>query len=95
MLYEKTLSRKAISVSTKSRAENESPVLENGRLKSQSNSFWINVLRFPVDLCRRLRKNKNDRTKPREQAAAGKILNLMRHVISYIRGMEALADNFS
>lgn len=76
MLYEKTLSRKVVSVSSKARPDENSKIAMNGTTKKTDRSRWKKVVEF---LGRPFRsKNKKTPDKANELASMGKILNLMR-----------------
>ena len=91
MLYEKTLSRKVVSVSSKSRepnVESEPEVILNGNgssgtMKVTDRPWWKKV----VDYVMRPFRDRNDNSQPvesleksKELATMGKIMNLMRQV---------------
>lgn len=78
MLYEKTLSRKVVSLSTKSRAEEGPAAIPNGNSKTPSVSIWSNAVNFSLKLFRRSKRTPQASTETDELATTGKILNLMR-----------------
>jgi hypothetical protein len=79
MLYEKTLSRKIVSISTKARPEKNGNVA-NGNGKQADRFRWRKVLDSaitPFRLCWG-RSNTTKTSDEKELATMGKILNLMR-----------------
>ena len=76
MLYEKTLSRKVVSVSSKARADEDSKINGNRVARRASRSYWMKIL----DLWRMPFWSKNTKLadKSKELASMGKIMNLMR-----------------
>lgn len=79
MLYEKTLSRKVVSISTKARPE-ENGNASNGNRKQASRSGWKKALDIairPFRLCWS-RPKATKTSDEKELATMGKILNLMR-----------------
>jgi hypothetical protein len=87
MLYEKTLSRKVVSVSTKARAnENVDAITKgDGKHVSQLTRFFERLLN-PFRLC----CGRSNRVKPTDEielATMGKILNLMRYVKCHLHGI--------
>lgn len=76
MLYEKTLSRKVVSISAKARETNGS---SNGHVKSEKTSTWRKALHYvfyPFTAC--LGRSKSKKEDEDNLATMGKILNLMR-----------------
>jgi len=88
MLYEKTLSRKVVSVSSKARIEDNSRPIPAGAGKQAELSPWGRVLRYLVmpfrSLCGPSHRAKAP-DKSSELASMGKILNLMRQVSKILR----------
>lgn len=78
MLYEKTLSRKVVSISTKARAAENGDVSGNGHSKPISRlESALSRLATPFRMC----WGRSKRAKPTDEvelATMGKILNLMR-----------------
>jgi hypothetical protein len=77
MLYEKTLSRKVVSISSKPVDEDHSEANGNGNLKPAEHSRWRRAFDF---LMRPFRKSQSVKSqdKSKELATMGKIMNLMR-----------------
>lgn len=76
MLYEKTLSRKVVSVGTKTREDEHSKVNGNGVMKKTRRLGWRKVVEF---LSRPFRSKKAmNPENPKDLASMGKIMNLMR-----------------
>lgn len=76
MLYEKTLSRKVVSVSSKARTDEAPKLNDNGTTKKASRSYWTKLMTFlgkPFGS-----KKAKTVDNPRELASMGKIMNLMR-----------------
>jgi ABC-type multidrug transport system fused ATPase/permease subunit len=79
MLYEKTLSRKVVSISSKARSEENSDHATNGHGKQEEQSQWRKVLGYilyPIKTCCSRSKKSKDK---KDLASMGKILNLMRN----------------
>lgn len=76
MLYEKTLSRKVVSVSSKARADENSKNDGNGVAKEESRRGWTKVVEFLRRPFISKKAKHDDRSK--ELASMGKIMNLMR-----------------
>jgi len=76
MLYEKTLSRKVVSISSKPVDEGHSEANGNGTLKPAEHSRW-RAFDFLVRPFRQYRSAKS-KDKSKELATMGKIMNLMR-----------------
>lgn len=76
MLYEKTLSRKVVSVSNKARLDESAKVNGNGAANKQDRSWWAQVFKFLVKPFRS--KKSKTAGKSKELASMGKIMNLMR-----------------
>lgn len=75
MLYEKTLSRKVVSVSSKARVDENSKMNGNGVPKKTGRSFWSKVVEF---LRKPFGSKAKTSEKSKELASMGKIMNLMR-----------------
>jgi hypothetical protein len=87
MLYEKTLSRKVLSISSKARTEDGSASLpaQNGSRKTDNRAGWkkaLNFLVYPILTC--CGRSKAKTTEKDELATMGKILNLMRYELSNV-----------
>lgn len=81
MLYEKTLSRKVVSVSSKARIEENSEQTTNGHAKQTDSSGWrrwLSYVLYPLQTCCGNRFKKAKSPDKKELASMGKILNLMR-----------------
>jgi hypothetical protein len=79
MLYEKTLSRKVVSISSKTIVEVNLDITTNGASKQVESRNWkvaLNYLISPVKYCF-FRRSKSA-SKEKQLASMGKILNLMR-----------------
>jgi hypothetical protein len=79
MLYEKTLSRKVVSISSKARPEDDLQDT-NGHAKKAKTSIWRRTFEFAAFLFRPFcgSRSKDNFKKKDELASMGKILNLMR-----------------
>jgi hypothetical protein len=75
MLYEKTLSRKVVSVSSKARPDETPKMNGNGFAKKAGRSCWTKMVDF---LGRPFRSKTKTVDKSKELASMGKIMNLMR-----------------
>jgi hypothetical protein len=76
MLYEKTLSRKVVSVSSKARADENHKINGNGVTTKSNRSYWTKMISF---LSKPFWSKKvKDSDKSKELASMGKIMNLMR-----------------
>jgi hypothetical protein len=76
MLYEKTLSRKVVSVSVEARADENVKVNGNGIAKKPPRSCWAKVVGLLGSPFRSKKAKALDKSK--ELASMGKIMNLMR-----------------
>lgn len=75
MLYEKTLSRKVVSVSSKARPDKDRKMNGSGAAKKADRSCWAKVVNV---LGRPFRSKVKVTNKSTELASMGKIMNLMR-----------------
>lgn len=75
MLYEKTLSRKAVSVSSKAPVEENAIINGNGISKGTERSQWKRAIDY---LMKPFRSRAKTAEKPNKLASMGKIMNLMR-----------------
>jgi len=76
MLYEKTLSRKVVSVSSEARADEGCKSNGNGKTKKAARSSWrklVDIIKKPFGL-----KRTKTGEESKELASMGKIVNLMR-----------------
>lgn len=81
MLYEKTLSRKVVSVSSKPEENSNSTNGTNGSVKSGSRSRWrkaVDYLKKPFQSKKKIPVLEGVPEKSPELASMGKIMNLMR-----------------
>jgi len=82
MLYEKTLSRKVVSISSEAKpTSNENGATNGAKMKEESHGSWertLGYLSLPYRTCCGRRKAKSPEKE--ELATSGKILNLMRLV---------------
>jgi hypothetical protein len=76
MLYEKTLSRKVVSISSEAQPDDTAKLNGNGVTKKARNSLWARTIDF-FGRSLGLRKEKV-KDKSKELASMGKIMNLMR-----------------
>jgi hypothetical protein len=78
MLYEKTLSRKVVSISSKARPEESLKVTNEHAQKAESSAWW-RLFEYAAHILRPCCGDRSKKTQKKDELASmGKILNLMR-----------------